>query len=806
MIFKKIKADAKKAKSKAAHVRDLTDYINDPQRVKETEKVLYAAGRGFICDDLMSRQHEMIALASEAPKSKNPINHYLLSWREGEQPTPEQIEEAVSILLEELGLVDHQVMYALHQDTDNYHLHIAVNRVHPETNLVVKPNKGFDIEAGHRAITKIEKAQGWQSEKNARYSITESGELAKGQQPAKERQPDQRKRDRENRTGEKSAERVAIENAASIIKESGTWAELHERLAQAGMRYETKGSGALIFVNDIPLKPSSVDRGASLPNLQKRLGVFEPARSGLVVLTRAAEPIKKVAGWSQYKTGRDEHYKSKRETQAELQKRHKIERDALFTQQKNRRDELLKKNWKGKGDLLNAMRSVMAAEHAAHKADMQERQAQERKAHQEQFRPYPDFEAWLREKDRPDLAEEWRYRDSLTIQPARVEGRDPQPRSVPRDIRSFTPTIQGREVRYTHRAGGALAFTDTGKHIAVADERNPAAVLAALQLGAQKFPGGMVLTGNAEYKALCVRLAAEHGLKIINPELQADMTAARAYRNHVKNRSTTTEVSTHVSRTQQSQDRRNHPGIPPAHRRDRLHKLSECNLVTNTKTAPEVLLPENVPGGMGVGNDGRGNANGVRRTGASERGTAGIPAGLPDSRATRYSSRATGDTAGSDLSPNESACTSVGIVRSGGRDTGGSPSTPGECIDLHVNSLSMPDQQAERAAAPAAEEVAEQIEPIEADTLQVDVAMSADLVKEWFAANPELVENKTPPFHNGRVSHIFEDGRWIQHLGRDQVALRQPVEIALKAGQMVDFDKNGKAFIVQKKGKGRADC
>jgi hypothetical protein len=55
----------------------------------------------------------MIALSQEAVRSKDTINHYVLSWREGEQPSPEQVEEAVSIFMDELGWKDHQAIYGL---------------------------------------------------------------------------------------------------------------------------------------------------------------------------------------------------------------------------------------------------------------------------------------------------------------------------------------------------------------------------------------------------------------------------------------------------------------------------------------------------------------------------------------------------------------------------------------------------------------------------------------------------------------------------------------------------------------------
>ena len=42
-----------------------------------------------------------------------------------------------------------------------------------------------------------------------------------------------------------------------------------------GLRFEKKGSGALVWVGDVAVKASSVDRAFSLPKLVKRLGEFE---------------------------------------------------------------------------------------------------------------------------------------------------------------------------------------------------------------------------------------------------------------------------------------------------------------------------------------------------------------------------------------------------------------------------------------------------------------------------------------------------------------------------------------------------
>ncbi len=177
MISKHIRnPDANAAKHR--RIIKLVEYILNPQTESATEKCVYHGARGFITAERSMQLSEMIALSEDATRSKNTVEHFMLSWREGEKPTPEQIEELITIWLAEMGLNGCQAVYGLHEDTDNYHLHIAVNRMHPERLECIKINGGFSKEAEHRAIALIEHAQGWQAEKNARYTVLADGTLA----------------------------------------------------------------------------------------------------------------------------------------------------------------------------------------------------------------------------------------------------------------------------------------------------------------------------------------------------------------------------------------------------------------------------------------------------------------------------------------------------------------------------------------------------------------------------------------------------------------------------------------------------
>lgn len=276
MIVKKV-ANPKKSSSKAVRIDRLTAYVRAPERDSTTEKCIYEGARGFISDTAHGQTAEMVALAEDAPRSKDPVGHYILSWRGGETPTPAQVEGAVDIMLDEFGLQSHQAIYGLHADTDNIHLHVVVNRVHPDTLQVVKINRGFDIEACHRAGARIEVAQGWTVEANKRYRVSAAGELERNHPASTDRRraPSQQQLDAEIRTGEPSAARSAIERAAPILKTVETWAQLHAAFGDAGMVYRRKGSGAVVTIDgDVTIKASRLARGASMAALQKRLGPY----------------------------------------------------------------------------------------------------------------------------------------------------------------------------------------------------------------------------------------------------------------------------------------------------------------------------------------------------------------------------------------------------------------------------------------------------------------------------------------------------------------------------------------------------
>lgn len=275
MIAKKV-ANPKKSASKAERAGGLADYITAPERENGLEKCIYSEAINFMTTTFAGQKAEMIALSQEAVKSKDPIDHWVLSWRNDEHPTPVQAKQAVEMFIDHCGLKDHQYIWGVHDDTKNMHVHIQVNRVHPDTLRVTKINKGFDREASQQAIAIIEHVQGWKQEAGARYEIENGQPVKREQVMGRPLEPSNRAKAMEVQTGEKSAQRIGIEVAAPILAGASSWKELHQQMAAAGMQYERKGSGAIIHLGDVPVKASDVSRAASLSAMQKRLGPYQP--------------------------------------------------------------------------------------------------------------------------------------------------------------------------------------------------------------------------------------------------------------------------------------------------------------------------------------------------------------------------------------------------------------------------------------------------------------------------------------------------------------------------------------------------
>ena len=498
---------------------------------------------------------EMEGLSYENVRCKNPVLHFILSWRDYESPTNEQVDEAVNIALQELDLQDCQALWALQSDTDNLHVHVAVNRISPETFRAVRAAGGWTKKALERAARKIEISQGWEIERTGRYEVNSSGQIfEKTETDRKPPEISQKARDIEAHTGIESFERQAKREVAKILETAANWDELHRKLASKGFEFERKGNGAILKQGDKAVKLSNVSRSSSFSKLEQRLGKYQERTSDIIIQVpspntqeanqSASTALLKKSTWEEYQAERHNYLENKTSALKNLRERQKQERENLYWVQKNRRTQIFSENWKGRGAELNQIRSIFSFASQKERLTLRERQReemQELRAHY--LRRFPSFRDWLTDQSREDLYQVYRYPGQLLLSPKQSGIRITQPQRAI-DLRDYSARRgTGSSVLYCRGGTYTADFSDMGKRIVLNKRKlTEESVAAALQLANQKW-GATLITGNAEYKELCISAALKYGLKLANPELSAEVERRRQTLRQAQNPITAEEIT-----------------------------------------------------------------------------------------------------------------------------------------------------------------------------------------------------------------------------------------------------------------------
>ncbi len=112
--------------------KGLVDYIEDKLGLHNDKvELVYSENCEF---DNLEDNVKLIESRQKLYTGKaDPTLHLVVSFQEDERPSPEQLKTITHELLKSLGIEHHQRVCATHIDTNNYHLHIAVNRIDPDT-------------------------------------------------------------------------------------------------------------------------------------------------------------------------------------------------------------------------------------------------------------------------------------------------------------------------------------------------------------------------------------------------------------------------------------------------------------------------------------------------------------------------------------------------------------------------------------------------------------------------------------------------------------------------------------------------
>ena len=119
--------------------------------------------------------------------------------------------------------------------------------------------------------------------------------------------------------------------------------------------------------------------------------------------------------------------------------------------------------------------------------------------------------------------------ESAEIRGATFQRPEPQPSL--KFIHERVKIENVEEIHYSQVAAdgskGALAFIDKGQSLVIKDEKNTEAMAEALKLAHGRW-GSVTLSGSETFKSAALRIAAEQGLEVTNPELQQRFAEEKA--------------------------------------------------------------------------------------------------------------------------------------------------------------------------------------------------------------------------------------------------------------------------------------
>lgn len=118
--------------------------VHGKRDAEDPNRLAWMETRNLFVDDMDKVPSMMRATASRSRKCQKPVYHFLISWRQDEAPADPTMRDVADRALIDLGLQDHQAVLAAHRDTAHRHLHIMVNRVHPETGKAWHTGKDWE--------------------------------------------------------------------------------------------------------------------------------------------------------------------------------------------------------------------------------------------------------------------------------------------------------------------------------------------------------------------------------------------------------------------------------------------------------------------------------------------------------------------------------------------------------------------------------------------------------------------------------------------------------------------------------------
>ena len=499
------------------------------------------------CLSLKTAAAEMRAAAAMNGRVKDPVYHFVISWPEGESPNERQIFEAARAAIKTLGMDGHQYVAAIHRDTQNLHVHVMVNRVHPETERAVYPDRDyFHLD---RCMRELEIAQGW-SHDHGPYVVDTDGQ---GKKTVRRATAEERRKmngvspggELERITGKESLQGYVERRLKdSLIRASSIpgarWDDVHGLLAAHGLELREKGQGLAIYSKadskQTPVKASAIHQDLGRGRLEKKLGVFQspsamvaswPARQNYDAAKPVRDPAEREARKLARKAARADLIERYRQAKTE----HRQAKSTISDAKQSREQGLAAvRAWqvearaRAKAVSDPVQRSLLIGLVTA-EARLRREAAYAKSREEAKAGAFIARNDWIslqaEQGDEAAIAYLRGLRYAEERKRKRLENADENSIAAadnsqhdPRVDKRLSWLFDAATTSVAYSMSGRTVFRDTGPRIVFTEQADDAAILAALDLAVAKYGQRLSVTGSPAFTARVVALAAQRQLRV----------------------------------------------------------------------------------------------------------------------------------------------------------------------------------------------------------------------------------------------------------------------------------------------------
>ena len=496
MIAKQV---SMRSQRKSSYI-DLVRYMCDPQSKQERVGTVTITNCHSL--DVEDAVLEVTATQSRNVRcASDKTYHLILSFRAGEEPDTATLSQVEERICAGLGYAEHQRISTVHHDTDNIHIHLAINKIHPTKLTLHTPFN--DYKTLNTLCQTLEEALHLERDNHESQQRARSGRAA----------------DMEHAGGVESLIGWVQRGCLEQIQHADSWKALHQVMQDNGLSLHLRGNGLVISDRQsTTIKASSVSRDISKTKLEQRLGPFLPCNTAQKEPPQHSYQARPMA--------------SRMDTSA-LYKRFQSEQKdnvAIRTQALKRareqRDQLISRA-KRKGVLKRAAVKLSSADYLTKKAlyslisktlmgqvqqaGVQHQLDRQRLTERHKQRSWHEWLQHQATQGNHDALQALRARDAArglkgnTFTGTTVIDAGPLSELLPDSI-----TKQGTLI---YRMANAC-IRDDGKALQISKDASTDAIAVALTISMQRYGQKLSVSGNSEFRKQVAELAAEHRLPI----------------------------------------------------------------------------------------------------------------------------------------------------------------------------------------------------------------------------------------------------------------------------------------------------